>query len=284
MQLHELLSSIVQEFGEEVLTENRLKGILSDYSAGTNADRFQVVIARSINDRIGHRLLDLRGLDEADYDLRLNTIKQAFQEDNFFQYGISDYIIDCYLYALGWIETIDEYDEDELQLGTAKAGELSFMEWNGAEYCGNVSKVNERSGFGVCKKVNGSYYAGEWKLDLQAGVGIEVTHEKEKYAGEWSLNRRNGVGTMVRTDGIRYSGEWKNGKMHGVGVLYYPNGERLCARFTSGRIEQGSGVYYLQDGSYILGAMTENGPDGKCLHYKKDGSCETEQWLSGVKQ
>ena len=178
----------------------------------------------------------------------------------------------------------DEYDEDELQPGTAKAGELSFMEWNGAEYCGNVSKVNERSGFGVCKKVNGSYYAGEWKLDLQAGVGIEVTHEKEKYAGEWSLNRRNGVGTMVRTDGIRYSGEWKNGKMHGVGVLYYPNGERLCARFASGRIEQGSGVYYLQDGSYILGAMTENGPDGKCLHYKKDGSCETEQWLSGVKQ
>ena len=284
MLLHELLSRIVQEFGEEILTEYRLKAVVSDYSAGAIEDRFQVVIGRSVNDRIGNRLLELRELDDADFDLRLNTIKQSFQEDNFFQYGISDYIIDCYLYALGWIDRVEDFDEDEMQPGTAKAGELSFMEWNGAEYCGNVSKENERSGFGVCKKENGSYYAGEWKLDLQAGVGMEVTHERDKYAGEWNLNRRNGVGTMVRTDGIRYSGEWKNGKMHGVGVLFYPNGERLCARFVSGRIEQGSGVYYLQDGSYVLGHMTDNGPDGNCQHYKKDGSCEAERWISGVKQ
>jgi hypothetical protein len=29
--------------------------------------------------------------------------------------------------------------------------------------------------------------------------------------------------------------------------------------------------------------MTKEGPDGNCLHYKKDGSCENEYWNNGIK-
>ena len=164
-----------------------------------------------------------------------------------------------------------------------KAGELSFKELNGTKYCGDISVDNERSGFGICKSENESYYAGEWKLDMRSGLGLEVNAVNSKYIGEWNFNRKNGIGTIIQKDGIRYSGEWKNGKMHGIGTLFYPNGERLSARFSSGLLQQGTGVYYLQDGSCIIGYMTKNGPDGNCLHYKKDGSCENEYWNNGIK-
>lgn len=164
-----------------------------------------------------------------------------------------------------------------------KAGELSFIELNGTKYCGDFSAENERSGFGICKSEDESYYAGEWKLDMRSGLGLEVNSVNSKYIGEWNFNRKNGIGTIIQKDGIRYSGEWKNGKMHGIGTLFYPNGERLCIRFSSGLLQQGTGVYYLQDGSCIIGYMTKNGPDGNCLHYKKDGSCENEYWNNGIK-
>ncbi|MBP3373993.1 MAG: hypothetical protein J6L60_05650 [Bacteroidaceae bacterium] len=172
---------------------------------------------------------------------------------------------------------------ESLESSTCKAGELSFKEMNGIKYCGDISVDNERSGFGICKNEDESYYVGEWKLDMRNGVGMEVNSVNSKYVGEWNFNRKNGIGTTIQTDGIRYSGEWKNGKMHGLGTLFFPNGERLCARFSNGLLQQGTGVYYLQDGSCIIGYMTMNGPDGKCLHYKKDGSYENEIWNNGIK-
>lgn len=281
--LHDLLYEIVQQFGEDILTENRLKAIIGDMSAGSNLARYNVIVAQSISDHIGQKLLNLRELDDADFMLRLSAIKQNFQEDNFLQPTISDYIIDCYQYALGWIDQVEEcVDYDAINANT-KVGELSFVERNGSEYCGNISKENERSGFGVSKKEDGSYYAGEWKLDMKNGVGLEVSIEKNKYVGEWNFNRKNGIGTMIQADGIRYSGEWKNGKMHGIGTLFYPNGERLCAHFSNGVLQQDTGIYYLQDGSYIIGVMTPNGPNGDCLHYRKDNSCEKEYWNNGIK-
>ena len=173
LYLHDLFYDIVQQFGEDILTENRLKAIVGDMSAGSELCKYNVVVARSISDHIGQRLLQLRELDDADFMLRLSTIKQNFQEDNFLKPVVSDYIIDCYQYALGWIDELEEC-EDYDAAANAKAGELSFVERNGTDYCGNVNKDDERSGFGVCKKEDGSYYAGEWKLDMKNGVGIGI--------------------------------------------------------------------------------------------------------------
>lgn len=282
---HELLFKIVQDFGEEILLDSRLKSIVNDLSAGSKADRFQPIIGRSINSHIGERILQCRDLDEADFSLRINTIKQTFQEENFLRHGISDYIIDCYLYALGWIDHLDEYDEaQETSQKTAKAGVLSFIERNGEEYCGNLSKDDQRSGFGISKYDDGSYFAGEWKLNLKNGIGMEVSASRAKYAGEWRMNRKNGVGIALLDDGTRYSGEWKNGKVHGLGTLHYPNGERMCANFSSGEINKETGIYYLKDGSCIVGLMTLKGPDGTCLHFMKNGTYEIENWMNGTKK
>lgn len=281
---HRLLADIVQEFGEDVLTENRLRGIISDMGAGSDVVRFKTVIDRSISNHIGQKMLMMRDLDDADFSLRVNTLKQAFQEENFFRHGIADYIIDSYLFALGWIDDLEEYDDADDAGVSGKRGELSFVERGRDEYCGNLNKDDERSGFGVCKRGDGSYYAGEWKLDMKNGIGLDVGTDRSRYAGEWRMNRCNGVGVQIQEDGIRYAGEWKNGKMHGIGTLYYPNGESLCARFFNGKMQEDmDGVYYLQDGTFVLGHMTMDGPEGLCTHWKQGGICEEEKWECGIK-
>lgn len=282
---HELLLDIVQQFGEEILTQSRLKGIITDLGVKTDVLKFQTVISRSISYNIGERILQYRNLDDADFYLRISTLKQMFQEDNFFQHGISDYIIDSYLYALGCIEQLEKYDlTQDNSNGNAKVGELSFVERCGEEYCGNISKDNQRSGFGISKRDDGSYFAGEWKLNMKTGIGMEVTESRAKYAGEWRMNRKSGIGIALFDDGIRYSGEWKNGKMHGTGILYFPNGEQICANFSNGEITRETGMFILKDGSSIVGIMTLHGPHGVCTHFLKDGTCVEEEWINGNKK
>lgn len=257
--LHELLHRVVEEFGEAVLTESRLKGLLADLGCGI-ADKYRHVIGRSVNDRLGQKILLLRELDDADFSLKLGNIKQSFQEENFFRQDIVDYIVDSYLYALGWIDAPQTYDEDGNQ--------------------GNPD--HQRSGFGIAKKEDGSYYAGEWKFDMKNGLGMHVEPEQGKYAGEWRLNRRAGVGIQTLPNGMRYAGEWKNGKMNGHGILFFPNGERICALFRNGQPDASqTGFFYLKDGSFIGGRITINGPDGPCTHYHTDGSCTKESWHNG---
>lgn len=280
---HELLAEIVEQFGEEILTESKLKGIIGDMAAGSDILKLQAVISRSITYHVGQRILQCRDLDDADLTLRISILKQAFQEDNFFQHSVADYVIDSYLFALGWIDDVEEFEEAETGYGNAKAGELSFVERDGCEYCGNTNKEGDRSGFGIAKQEDGSYFAGEWKLDMKAGIGIHIEPERGRYAGEWRMNRRNGIGIDIQEDGTRYAGEWKNGKMNGIGTLYFPNGERMCARFEKGNIQNEPGVYYLQDGTYVTGCMSKNGPDGTCVHYYKDGSTREEKWSQGVR-
>lgn len=71
--------------------------------------------------------------------------------------------------------------------------------------------------------------------------------------------------------------------MHGIGILYYPNGERMCASFVNGEICKEPGVFIMKDGSSVVGIMTSQGPHGTCLHFMRNGTCETEEWINGTK-
>ncbi len=279
--LHDLFHTIYVDFGEEVLTETRLKGLLCDYG-GTSVNKYQHIVTRSISYHVGSKLLAIKGIEESEFLLKLNNLRQAFQEENFFRHDIANYIIDCYLYALGWVDTIEEVNEDDDQCGNTKSGELSFVEHSGAEYCGNLNTDKERSGFGISKDEHFNYYAGEWKLNLRNGMGMEVSSERNKYAGEWRLNRRAGVGVETMDDGNRYAGEWKNGKTNGSGILIFPNGEKMCTTFKNGQPDPNAvGIFYFKDGSYLIGHMSPEGPDGVCTHYKRDGSSVEEKWNKG---
>ena len=63
--LHELFRRITSDFGENILTESRLKGILNDYG-GAAISRYRHVIARSISYQMGLRLINIRELVNSD--------------------------------------------------------------------------------------------------------------------------------------------------------------------------------------------------------------------------
>ncbi len=110
---HEALRQIVDEFGECILTESRLKSILSDVLIGN--DKIIKMIEHAIKDKVGVHLLALQKLDEADKAMRLSNIRQSFQEDNSFQHEMSNYVIDSFIYALEWIDHVEEYTESLIQ-------------------------------------------------------------------------------------------------------------------------------------------------------------------------
>lgn len=251
---HEVLRQIVEDYGINVLKESRLKGMIADLMQGNT--KIKKILKCAVNDRIGDKLISLIEIEEADATIQLANIKQSFREENFFQIAISNYVIDCFSYAMGWLEELNEYKEDQEE-STAKSGELSFMQYGTGEYCGSLNENKERSGFGVYKKEDGAYYSGEWKLNFQNGIGLYVDTNRNKYAGEWRFNKNTGVGVQLWSDGIKYAGEWKNGKMHGLGILYYPNGEKLQGTFQNGII------------------------DGICNHYLRDGTIISENWSKG---
>ena len=276
--LHQLMAEVVELFGEETLAEERLRGLLSDLAPKVYY-RYQPVVLRAMYDCIPSRLMMIRELDEADFNLKLLNIRQDFQESNFLKLGVANYIVDCFLYALGMSPEPDVYDADET---SSKAGELNFTEYKDGEYCGNFSQEGIRSGFGITKNAANAYYAGEWKLDMRQGVGLCVDDRRNKYAGEWRMNRKNGGGVSSSCDGYRYAGEWKNGKRHGHGIVFFPNGEKMFTKFKDDMIVcSEEGVFYLKDGSHICGHMSDYGPDGKCTHVLIDGAVKTEFWDNG---
>lgn len=278
--LHHLMAEAVKIFGEAVLAEDRLRGIIGDLGFAEFLV-FQHVFTRSISDCVGEKILSFRELDEADFNLKISNLRQDFQENNFFKHGVADYVIDCYLFALGLLPDIREYDP-ESDAGTVKEGEISFVDHNGTQYCGNRNQDGQKSGFGIAKNEDGGYYAGEWKLNMKAGVGQMVDNRKNKYAGQMKMNRKAGVGVLVREDGYRYCGEWKNGRMNGCGILLHPNGESMYTTFSNDDVKNGAyGIYTFKDGTYVSGGMTVNGPDGSCTHTKLDGSVVEELWSDG---
>lgn len=278
--LHHLMAKAVSIFGEEILAEDRLRGIISDLGFSEYLN-FLHVFSRSVTDCIGGKILSFRELDHADFNLKVANLREDFQESNFFKPGVSNYVIDCYLYALGLLDDIEEYDP-ESDTGTVREGELTFADHYGVQYCGNLNADDQKSGFGIAKNEDGGYYAGEWKLNMKAGIGQMVDSCKNKYAGEMKMNRKAGVGVLIREDGCRYSGEWKNGRMNGAGILFHPNGESMYTSFSNDDVRRGTfGVYTFRDGTYVTGGMTINGPDGRCTHVKRDGAAVDELWSEG---
>ncbi len=277
--LYDVMRSLVEEFGQEIVGEARLRGLISDMLPGDAVSNR--IIQCAVNSHLGTQLLGLQGLGNDVYNIQLANIKQSFQERNFLRHGVADYVVDCFLYSLEWSDEEPEELVEPSDDGGPR-GELSFEEEeNGKFYCGNRSKDGERSGFGIERTELNDYYAGEWKLDLRQGIGLEVDKKMNKYAGEWSINRQKGVGVSINADGDRYAGGWKNGKRNGAGILFLPDGKQVCGFFKDGELQSQQGICYLRDGSYIIGKMTSEGPDGTCQHFFQYGDVEKEEWCRG---
>ena len=176
------------------------------------------------------------------------------------------------------------YDEELCQLYgnfmiALSSKSMRFTRDNDEEYIGERNEEGERTGFGILKKIDGSIYAGEWKLNMRSGLGIETGFEM--FAGQWRSNVHNGIGIALLDNGIIYSGQWKNNKRDGWGNLFYPNGEVLSGIFKKDKHVNGMGFFRLQDRTIVFGEITPKGPTGICYHLLKDGSITQENWFNG---
>lgn len=178
------------------------------------------------------------------------------------------------------------YDEELCQLYgnfmiALSAKSMRFSREKDEEYIGSRNAENEKSGFGVIKKIDGTIYAGEWLLDMRSGIGIETAIVRESYAGQWRTNVQHGIGMHIQESGLIYSGSWKNGKRNGWGNFFYPNGEVLFAKFKNDQIASKNGIYILKDDSIVQGKMTMQGPTGNCIRILPNGDVIEEIWLNG---
>lgn len=68
--------------------------------------------------------------------------------------------------------------------------------------------------------------AGEWKEDLQDGLGTCQWVDGAEYRGSWKAGARHGRGVLSRPDGYTYDGEWAEDIFHGSGLCLSEDGSR----------------------------------------------------------
>jgi hypothetical protein len=116
---HEILLKIVQQYDKKKLGDTLLKGMLTDLMPHVEK-KYQRIFKQALDDRIGAKLLDLEHEDNSIRIVKIKTLKDSFKNNNGFD-QTADYVVDCFLFALGWIETasIEQYsmaDIDKLGL------------------------------------------------------------------------------------------------------------------------------------------------------------------------
>jgi hypothetical protein len=102
----QILVKIVNRFEISILGDQRLSGIIKDFMPNVDI-KYKRIFAQAVKDGIGSRLLDLVHENTASRTAKLYTLKETFRQNNGFDHS-ADYVINCFLYALGWVDSVDE--------------------------------------------------------------------------------------------------------------------------------------------------------------------------------
>jgi len=125
-ELPEVLQEIVRKYGPNILSEPRLKGILPDLMLYVER-KYMKVLKQAVNEGIGLKLLEMANEDKSLRNIKINTLKDSFRNNNGFN-ETADYVFDCFLFALDWIE-IPNLDQNIL----TKTDNFSFIETEWAD-------------------------------------------------------------------------------------------------------------------------------------------------------
>ncbi len=146
---HEILLNVTQQFGREILSEAKLRGILADLMP--NAEKRHLRILRqAVDDGIGARLLEMQSDTYAVRTLKITTLKENFRNNNAFNHT-ADYVVDCFMYAMGWyegtpIEKTNHVTVDSLNILNRQV-ELAFSD-------GKLTKDESKSLFLLATSLN----------------------------------------------------------------------------------------------------------------------------------
>lgn len=280
-QFHIVLKTIIEDFGREVLLEDKAEGLMADLMGRQH--KLGPIMRSMLQCGITQRILKLDPSWEDNLVNDTDNMKLMLQDNFFLRPTVASYVVDSYCYALGFQE-VEPILLDDTPTSGIPEGELSFSVEDDGEFCGYRNDDGDRSGFGILRSNRGDTYAGEWRAGMKMGFGMGFAKDTSRYAGEWRMNRHSGLGIEVNTNGMRYAGLWKNGMRNGVGMLVFPGQYALCGLFSNSKYQEGFGALILQDGSIIIGNMTENGPDGECTHFYRNGEFVKEYWIRGKKK
>lgn len=139
---------------------------------------------------------------------------------------------------------------------------------SGATYEGDFSG-GYLHGFGTLtcsESSDGSIYRGDWRMNVQHGLGRKEYCNSDIYDGSWKEGVYEGSGSYSWSNGNTYIGNWKGGKMCGRGVMKWENGDRFDGFWLNG-FRHGSGCYRFADGSYYFGTWTTDLKDGQGTYY-----------------
>ena len=106
----EILLEITQIFGLQILGDKRLSSILKDYMPNIEK-KYLRIFSQAVVDGIGVKLLELQNEETAIRTLKIHTLKDTFRNNNGFD-QTAVFVINCFLFALGWISSteVDSYD------------------------------------------------------------------------------------------------------------------------------------------------------------------------------
>lgn len=106
MRLHEVLRKVAIDLGHQVLTENNIVNIVSDYDTSAfDPPSFKSIIKVMVSEGYLKRLFLTDGLN----DIKENQLKNELIEKHGFQMIQIDYIIDSFKYGLGLIQNVKPY-------------------------------------------------------------------------------------------------------------------------------------------------------------------------------
>lgn len=112
-ELHKVMRSLVNRWGREILDDEKrkLNNMLSD-ELGSEYHQFRssIVLAQKLG--VGRQILD--GVQRKDDPgILLNRIKQSFATGSVLERPLSDYIVECYAYALGYVQSVKKLSLEE---------------------------------------------------------------------------------------------------------------------------------------------------------------------------
>ena len=113
-QLHQIFRQIITDFGEDVVKDNRQIALLSDLGGG-EFNQYKFIVRCSVEKGVGTQILGMKNLDEADRMLKIGNLKQSLIDEYSLQEDKVNYIFNCYSYALGLINNIEEIDNCAVQ-------------------------------------------------------------------------------------------------------------------------------------------------------------------------
>ncbi|MBN2864143.1 MAG: hypothetical protein JXN62_13330 [Bacteroidales bacterium] len=298
-QPHDILLQIVSDYGKEKLADPSLKAMISDLMPVEKKEYIRI-FRQAVDDKIGQKLLEIEEEDSAIKAARIISLKNSFKVNN----GFNDtalYGFDCFLYALGWIESVSKEDyfldspeglrivNQQIDLaiidGILKKEEILSV-FLSAEKLGipedeTAILIREKIKFHKLKPASGKIKSqknqkeelcsSDWFTESIKGTYTEIfTEEGNEYKGEVFNGLPNGKGVIYYANGAKYEGDFRNGKKHGNGIIKYVN----LVTYEGGwenDLPNGRGIYKWPSGRRYKGEFKNGKFHGKGILTDQNG-------------